>query len=65
MLISRMLTVDVTKRITAEKALDSEWIRSAEPRKKKTKKKPAATKKSSSKTRSKSPKMLPPENKWD
>jgi calcium/calmodulin-dependent protein kinase I len=56
MLISRMLTVDVSRRIKAEEALESPWILSAEPRKKKVKKKPASVKKSSGKSRSKSPK---------
>jgi serine/threonine protein kinase len=56
MLISRMLTVDVSRRIKAEEALESPWILSAEPRKKKVKKKPPSVKKSSGKSRSKSPK---------
>lgn len=47
MLISRMLTVDVSRRITAEEALESPWVLSMEPRKKNKAKKGA--KKSSGK----------------
>jgi serine/threonine protein kinase len=55
-LITRMLTVDVFRRITAAEALESTWILSAEPRKRKVKKKSASNmKKTNGKSRSKSP----------
>jgi serine/threonine protein kinase len=48
-LISRMLTVDVTRRITAEEALDSDWILSAPDERRKSKKKSTSSSKSSGK----------------
>lgn len=43
MLILRMLTVDVSQRITAEEALKSAWIVGAEPKKRKDKKKKSSS----------------------
>jgi serine/threonine protein kinase len=47
LLISRMLTVDISRRITAREALDSDWIRSAPDDERRKKKK--STSKSSGK----------------
>jgi calcium/calmodulin-dependent protein kinase (CaM kinase) II/calcium/calmodulin-dependent protein kinase I len=56
LLISRMLTVDVTRRITALEALESDWIMSApdvgRPKKKKTSSKSSGNKKKSTKSTS-------------
>lgn len=66
-LISRMLTVDVSRRITAAEALESEWILSAGKKGPKGKKSKKEQKKSSSPKRGTSPKRVPSSsrhNKW-
>ena len=50
LLISRMLTVDISRRITARQALDSDWIRSIPKKKKPSTSKPTGKKKKPSKS---------------